>query len=113
MATTTRHVRYVQGDSKVLRVTVTVDGEVLDAAALPAARYRVAKRLRATATPVITKALGEGIAAVDGKLEITLLPADSLTLKGEYFHELEVIDSAGRVMTAFQGKFTLDPALIP
>lgn len=112
--TTTSNLKFVQGDSKVLRVTAkTSAGVAVNLAGASGIRYRLAKSVKGTA--LIDKAMGTGIAITDaanGVLEVTLLPADTVALKGEYLHELELVDADGNVVTVFQGTVTLLPGMI-
>lgn len=107
------NVRFTQGDSKVLRVTVRdAAGALVPLDDMTACRYRAAKTY--VATPVIDKALGSGIAAgaEPSTLDVTFQPADTQALRGDFRHELEVTRTGAGTQTAFHGWLTLDPALI-
>lgn len=70
---------------------------------------------RFSALPVLTKTNGNGLEVTDafsGALTVELLPADTESLKGTFYHELEVIDASGDVSTAFVGEFVIKPNLI-
>lgn len=56
----------------------------------------------------LTKTVGSGIVITipsDGVLEITLVPADTLSLLGQYNHEGEITTPGGKQDTIFTGYF--------
>ena len=103
-----------QGDSKDLVVTVS------DAAGQPVDLTGASIKWRAapavdSAVATISKATGSGIVitdAVAGEFTVSLVPADTQTLDGEFYHEAQVTDAAGAVSTVLSGHLTILPALI-
>jgi hypothetical protein len=104
-----------QGDTKRLAVSVTdPDGTAVSLVSVQSVRWWVAKKVTSTSR-LIEKALASGITvtnAAEGKLVITLSPADTAQLAGDYYHELEVIDSAGDIGTVLRGTLTVVRALV-
>jgi Protein of unknown function (DUF4054) len=68
-------------------------------------------------TAVISKASGSGIIITDPLLltiTVTLNNADTSGLNGNYYHEIKVVDTAGKVTTTTIGFMTvIDPAAMP
>lgn len=64
----------------------------------------------------ISKETGAGItvigSAVDGVLEVELLGADSASLEGEFYHELELFDGDGNGLVVATGTLTIYRNLI-
>lgn len=62
-------------------------------------------------TAILEKATGgEGIVVTDaaqGELTVTLDPEDTTTLKGAYYHELEVFDGTDRGVVVATGVLTI------
>jgi hypothetical protein len=101
------------GDSKVIKVTVNDEaGAAVD---ISAASIRWQLAVNAGAVPLLSKALGSGIALADapaGKFNVTLDSADTQNLNGgSYYYEAEIIDS-GIVSTVLTGNVQINPALI-
>lgn len=70
---------------------------------------------RFSTIPVLTKTIGAGLEVTDafsGTLTVELLPEDTETLKGNFYHELEITDASGDVSTAFVGEFVIKSNLI-
>lgn len=70
---------------------------------------------RFSVIPVLTKTIGDGLEVTDafsGTLTVELLPGDTETLKGTFYHELEITDASGDVSTAFVGEMVIKPNLI-
>lgn len=66
-------------------------------------------------TPLIVKTEQDGIDIDDdlnGLVTVRLDPADTLNLKGDFYHELESVDANGDVATVFTGSFQIKKALI-
>ena len=96
------------GNTRVLRVTVLDQDEVVVDITGATAEFIMAKRPGKSA--VVTKTVGSGIVITDatnGLLEITLEPADTETLSGTFHHELEVTDLGGRKTTVLFGTVTV------
>jgi hypothetical protein len=66
---------------------------------------------------VISKASGSGIAINDPlllKITVSLNNTDTAELNGNYYHEIKVVDVAGKVTTTTTGLMTvIDPAVVP
>lgn len=106
----------VAGDDKVLRIPILdTNGDPYSLVAALNVRWWNAKKV--SSAPIIQKSLGSGIAIegmpVDGVVLVTLNSADTAALHGDYYYELEVIDSAGKVGTVLRGTQTVDRELIP
>lgn len=108
-----RNIQFVSGDSKILQVRVRLpDGTPMPVSDIASATYQAA-RSRGEAA-VISKTLGAGITAnaEANTLDIALVPADTQDRHGELLHELQIVDTADRTMTAFQGRLTLAADLV-
>lgn len=100
----------VAGDAKVLRVIVKQDGEPYDLTDATAVDW-FAALMPFDQSAVITKAIGNGINYTDrpnGKLDITLDPADTVGLDGSYFHYARVYEDEGPT-TIFLGVMNVAP----
>jgi hypothetical protein len=65
---------------------------------------------------LVEKELGSGITVTDapnGVLRVDIDPIDTATASGAFYHELEVIDSAGDIQTVLKGTMTVIKSLIP
>lgn len=107
-----------QGDTRRLNFTLTrADGSPLD---LTGGTLRwQASRLKApgvfSTMPLLQKTETNGVEVVDafnGIVTVTLGPADTLSLSGNLYHELEVVDASGDVSTVYAGDFQIKKALI-
>lgn len=103
------------GDTKVITAT-TEDGEgaPYDLTGITALRWKLARTVTST-TALVQKELSAGIEIIDadaGRFDITLDSVDTETLKGEYYHEAELIDALDRVATVFAGTITISKTLI-
>ncbi len=64
--------------------------------------------------PLIQKSIGSGITITNpggGQFTITLLPADTATLSGNYYHECE-LNMGGKDNTLFTGAAKINPTAI-
>lgn len=104
-----------QGDTKRLTVTVKDPaGAVVSLVGAQSIKWWVAKTVRSTVR-LIEKSVGSGIVvtnAAGGVITITLSPANTVAVSGSYYHELEVIDSAGDIGTVLRGTLTIHRALV-
>lgn len=105
------------GNDVVLVVTVedadAGDGSPLNLAGAQEVIWALAKRANATA--ILTKTLGDGVEITDaaaGEVEVTLTSADLEPLRGDYYHEMRVTNSAGQKATVMYGDVTLKINLI-
>ncbi len=97
------------GDDHTLNATIrdaleADDGVVVDLSGLMAAEWVLSKRKNTV--EIINKTLGSGITVVDaanGRLDVTLVPADTADLSGKYYHECEIKDVSGKTKTVFWG----------
>jgi hypothetical protein len=105
------------GDTKRLVVTVLDANDVpVSLELVQSIKWWVAKKVTST-VHLFTKSaeVGEGITITDppnGELRIDIEPADTEGKSGVYYHELEVIDSAGDIQTVLKGTMTVVRSLI-
>lgn len=101
------------GDSKTLNITIQdADGDPVDITDWTF-KWQAAKSVSKTA--LISKTSAGGISIIDpeaGQIEVEIDPADTDTLKGEYYHECEGTDPLGNKATPITGKMTIIPTLI-
>lgn len=103
----------VQGDSVALDFAITdQDGAVVD---LDGATIRWQMARSVYAAPMVEKAVGDGITVTDatgGLFTVTLDPADTATITGSFYFEVEIVDSFGNVSTPRTGEIAITPGLI-
>lgn len=107
------------GDDKELVVVIKdVAGDAVNIAGLLSAIWECSK-LREdgtfSSTPVISKSIGAGIeltSAGAGELTVTLDQADTEDLYGDYYHELEIVDSNSNKQTVMVGTLTIRKDLV-
>jgi hypothetical protein len=92
-------VNLVAGDSKYL--VVSVDG-ITD---LTGCTFKWG--LIEKGVTILEKTSTSGISVVDGKVQIKIDPADTLSLHGTYYQECEMTDTLGNVSTIFTGIVTV------
>ncbi len=89
----------VSGDTKKLKITINnSDDTPYDITGSTDIKWQ----LFINNTPEISKDLGAGIIITDGVngiLTISIDPADTDNLEGTYFHELQIKDASGNVLT--------------
>lgn len=109
-----QNIAMVQGDNKVLSITVTdAAGAAVDLTDATI-RWHMSKSVNKRPA-ALEKATGSGITITDaanGVFTVTLDSADTESLRGLFYHEVEVIDGSGNVSTVTKGKITIHPALI-
>ena len=105
------------GDTKIIRATV-IDSVTSSAKSLVGAtlKWWCASRVTST-TNFLEKELGTGITvigdAVDGVVDITIEKTETTNANAKiYYHELEVVDSAGHRGTVLRGAMTVLKALV-
>lgn len=102
------------GDTKTLQVTVKDENG--DAVDLTGASIRWQASRSVNKRPAdLEKSVGDGITITDataGRFDVTLDSADTEDLRGDFYHEAEVIDASGNVSTVFTGTLTIEPTLI-
>lgn len=103
----------VSGDSMPLDFPLTdyVTGAAADLSTVTAIVYKMATSPTAT-TADVTKTLGAGITVSGNTVTVTLAPADTASLAGVYFHELQVTGAGGTVETPIQGYLSIERDLI-
>lgn len=103
------------GDDNIFEVSVQdQNGDPKTLVGAQAIRWWVARKVTSSAR-VIEKALASGITVTDpagGVLQIAIDADDTEGLKGDYYHELEVVDSSGKVQTVLIGTVTVVRTLI-
>lgn len=107
MTSTGQNITMVAGDDKLIYITVYNDDGGIDPITGSTVNWVV---FRQNGTIVITKATPDIDLDTpsDGVLLITLVPADTENLLGNYFHECEVIDSGNRTSTVTKGFFKVE-----
>lgn len=112
MTTPGQDIAIVQGDSFVITVTVTEGGVAKN---LTDATIKWACARRGSATVVLQKQTGAGVAitnAAGGIFTVTLTPADTAALLGDYVHEAQVTDALLNVATVLTGALSVTEDLI-
>lgn len=107
------------GDDVSITVTITNElGQPLDLSNLTNADWQMST-LRAdgtfSRTPSLQKSLSSGIVILDsanGRLEVTLNSVDTDALSGDFYHELQIIDSVLKQQTVMIGKLTIRRGLV-
>jgi len=109
-------IEFISGDSQKLIITVQDADNAPAAKNLTGATITWALARSRGSAPLITKTVGSGITVTDaanGALEVAIAPADTATIDGVHYHELEVVDSAGNKSTAVYGLVIIHPDSIP
>lgn len=99
-----QNVSLAAGDNMVITVTVTQAGSAKNLTGATAINYKAYPLNSSTA--VITKALLSGVTvtnAAGGIFTVTLAPADTTALCGDYRHEAEITDVSGNISTVMTG----------
>lgn len=89
------------GDTKKINVTATENGSPMDLTGATI-KWGIVKN----SVKVVSKDLTNGISITNplgGNFTITLNPADTSTINGNYYHEAEVTDSVGNISTIMTG----------
>jgi hypothetical protein len=104
-----------QGDTKRLHISVQdPDGQPISLVAVESIKWWVAKKVTST-TRLLEKTIGSGITvtnAAGGQLTVEIDPEDTDDVVGDYYHEMEIIDSAGDIGTVLRGTMTVARALV-
>ena len=96
------------GDTRVLAVLVLDQDGAVENITSSSAAFAIMKRHGQT--PLIAKAIGSGIVLIDpanGRLEVTLDPADTEPLAGAHAYELALTDNSGRKTTVLFGTIAI------
>jgi hypothetical protein len=108
MTTKNQNFEMVAGDSK--NVIVTVSDADLTGATIKWAM----KRSVSSATANVSKdTTSGGISISDatgGIFTISLIPADTSALKGDFYHEAEITDAQNNVSTVMTGRISILPS---
>ncbi|WP_078548636.1 hypothetical protein [Litchfieldia alkalitelluris] len=106
MTATNQSFTMIAGDTKNITVNVTNDsGTALN---LSGATIKWVMKKRVTSTE--NDLLKTDITIVgDGVIQIKLVPIDTVSLRGTFYHECEVTDQYGNVSTIFTGNITINP----
>ncbi len=107
-----------QGDTKRINFALKRgDGTPLDLTGATlrwqCARLKTPGVFSSTATLQKTETSGiEVTDAYNGLVTVTLSPSETVTLSGDFYHEMESLDASGDVATVFVGEFQIKKALI-
>ena len=102
------------GDDKNIQFTITDEDNAASDITGASATWACSRRVK-TST-LISKTVGSGItivSGVGGVLLVSLAQADTASLRGDYYHELEIVDAAGKKTTAAYGTMTVLTDHIP
>ncbi len=112
MTVTNQNFKVYRGDTWILHVDLTeADGSPYDPTLEAVIRWRLATSPHATeAEALVRKSLGDGIAVVEGGVDIILESGDTDQKPGLYYHELKVWDE-GDVATAMTGNMVVRRAV--
>jgi hypothetical protein len=103
------------GDTKRLIVSVKDPaGAAIPLGGAISIQWWAAKKVT-SAIHLVEKGLGTGVTITDapnGVLRVDIDPDDTALISGAYYHELEVIDSAGDIQTVLKGTMTVVKSLI-
>ncbi len=102
------------GDTKTIGISVVEkdDGSATDITGATIA-WKVAQSQRGTV--VISKSTADDISITSGTggtLTISLAAVDTASLRGDYYHELQITFASGEVATVLKGKMTVSPGLV-
>ena len=99
------------GDTKTLTVSiVNAAGVAVNVSTATAISYKLAATPYSTA--LVTKSLTSGITVVTSTVSVALLPADTASLAGRYYHEMQITDASGNVSTVLSGQVMIEAELI-
>lgn len=120
MAESNQDLAMHSGDDVGVNVTIRDEaGAVIDVSSASAFRYQAAEYNADNAdrpwhgSAVISKALGSGVTVTDGPngvVRVTLSSADTASLEGRFYHELEMT-LGGAVSTVMTGLLTIQADL--
>ena len=108
--TTLYNLSKIAGDSE--SITVTVVDETGAAVDLTGAtiEYAIKTDVRALTNLLLLTSATTSITILADTATITLSPANTVSLAGNYYHECEITLVDGRVYTAFLGTITINPS---
>ncbi len=102
------------GDTKTLKFTVKDQDDVIKDISAASVKWSAARKRTGTAQIQKTSDAGQ-ITITDGPnglLEVALVVGDTKDRQGDYYHELEITDVAGRISTASYGTMRIRADLI-
>ena len=112
MTATRQDVELAAGSDKILEVTITDEaGQPLDLSGLTAATWSVLDR--ETAQVILQHTLAGSIVVTDpvaGKLQVRLVPADTVDLAGLFEHQLRTVDAANNSAVVTTGTLNIKRA---
>jgi hypothetical protein len=100
------------GDSKVLQTSLTDDTNAVVDITGAEITWQLSRKV--TSPAILTKTVGSGITITNpanGQFEVAIDPVDTADLKGDYYHEIEMVLN-GVVSTVLTGTVTIQPDLI-
>jgi len=99
----------IAGDSESITVTMLDETGVAVDLTGASAKYVIKTDVRATTNLLLLTSATAAITLVSNVATIALLPADTVSLAGQYYHEFEITLADWRVFTAFIGQLTINP----
>lgn len=104
------------GETKRLHVQVfDREGNPFDLSDIAQIQWEMQRDLTTDSGADLHKELGSGITiinAVEGRFRIEILPADTTSMAGQYYHEGRIYDALGNVATIFVGHAVLTKTAI-
>ena len=102
------------GDTKTIGVSVIEkdDGSATDITGATIA-WKVAQSQRGTV--LISKSTADDISITSGTggtFTISLSASDTASLRGDYYHEIQITFASAEVATVLKGKMTVSPGLV-
>lgn len=95
-----------QGETKNLVVPITKeDGTALDLTG-STITWALRQRMQSTSN-LIVKSSPSQITTNGNTLTVQLIPSDTTTLKGAYYHECKMVDTQGNESELFNGNVTI------
>jgi len=101
---------YFSGDTLVLSVTVK-NKRTGDTVSLIGSDIEWVLAESPASVNEVVKTVGDGITVTDaqyGEFEVEIVPTDTESLAGDYYHEAEITDADGDVSTVFAGGITIN-----
>ena len=99
----------IAGDSESIVVTVLDEtGAAVDLTGA-SGEYAIKTDVRAATNLLLLTSATNAIVFLSNTATITLAPANTVSLAGQYYHEFEITLADGRVFTAFYGTPTINP----
>ena len=97
----------IAGDSEIIEVTVVDEtGAAVDLTGA-SGKYVIKTDVRAASNVLLLTSTGGAISILSNTFTITIAPANTVGLAGEYYHEAEITTADARVFNAFTGKIVI------